>query len=58
MFSALQDMCIIQSTCRDANKIKLDRKSSQRQGKAEQGRHDGQRLGLLTGAGVMQKVFG
>lgn len=48
--------CIIQSTCRDANKIKLEGTSSQGQGKAGQGRHNGQRLGLLMGPRVMQKT--
>lgn len=56
--STLQDLCITQSTCRDANEIKLEGTSSQGQGRGGQGRHDGQRSGLLIGAGGMQKIFG
>lgn len=57
MLSTLQDVCITQSTCRDANEIKLEGTSSQGQGRAGQGRQDSQRSGLLTGAGGMQRIF-
>lgn len=51
MVSTLQDACSTQSTCRDANEMKLEGTRRQGQARAGQGRHDGQRSGLLIGAG-------
>lgn len=51
MVSTLQDACSTQSTCRDANEMKLEGTRRQGQARAGQGRHDGQRSGLLIGTG-------